>query len=760
MATTRKLEPARGAAGDPLQLGRMIRVFAVLALVFLVSLAVAPAKSHFSEWREIQKRYNRHAAAAGLPPIDEKIEQIWNAELDIVDRCTSCHLAMGGAEPIAAVPLFRAHPMVAHDPARIGCTLCHGGQGRATRSADAHGEVEHWFEPILALEHLEAGCGSCHSGLPVGSPEVVARGARLFERHDCLACHRVEGRGGAQVAPLTFPDLSGIGVVGPSRGWHEDHLERLASNPDGPFRSRYGEIPPDEIAAIDEYMRTLVAAPRLAEGKRLFHTLGCRGCHKVAGVGGEDGPELTAIGKRPIEGYVFPPTWEGERSIPRWHVEHLLSPASVVPGSAMPGLALTREQARALTLYILSLREAEIPASYWPPDRLRVGRLGEHEFGTDGRSLTLVFCAACHGSDGLGRRYGELAQVFPGIATPAFLSVASDDFLRKTLMTGRPGRRMPAWGALEGGLRPEEIDAIIRYLRSLEPLPPGIAEVAAAAADSSLGERIYRSECATCHGSRGQGEIGPSLDSPVLHSLAGDRFLYEAIVDGRPGTAMPRHRTLDAGELASLIGHLRGLAGGRAATVNLGAVEIPPADPGRGEAAHEELCAPCHGASGEGGAAPAIGKRGFQRQAGNAFIVESYARARCKDRHGEAPPRVERGLLADIAAHLRASAARPGIRLEGRAGGGDAGAGRRIFCAGCHGAEAQGKEAPALANPAFLAAANDGYLQAMIVRGRHGTSMPRFDQDQAVFPRLSAGEINDVVSFIRSLEGGSHPERN
>jgi len=740
----------------------MIRIFAVLCVTFVLVLAVVPTKSHFREWREEQDRYNAAATRAGQSPVAVKLQQIWNPALGVVDRCPSCHVASAGAAEVAGDRLFKAHPKIPHDPARFGCTLCHGGQGRATRADAAHGTVKHWFEPVLGRDHLEAGCGSCHSALPVGALETVERGARLFERYDCLACHAVNGRGGTQVAPLTFPDLSGIGLKGVPDDWHRRHLERQAQNPSGPFRDRYGPLPAEDVGAVGEYLRTLVAAPRLSEGKRLFHVHGCRGCHKVGGVGGDDGADLTLIGKRPLEDYAFPRGWRGERTIVRWHVEHLLSPASVVPGSTMPRSGLTRAEAEAITLYLLSLRKADIPADYWPPDRLRVEKLGERDFGTDGRSLYLVFCAACHGPDGLGRRFGEFAQAFPGIATRAFLSVASDDFLAQSLAAGRPGRRMPAWGRVEGGLRPAEIENLVRYLRSCEPVPPDYRAVAAAEPDPALGRSTYLGECGTCHGTRGEGAIGPSLRSPVFQALSDDRFLYETLVTGRPGTAMPRHRDLDARTLASVIAHVRSLADGRVSRVDLDAIPLPPASADRGRLAWARSCAACRGAAAEGGLGPAVGKRGFFRAATEAYVVESYARGRCRTEDGKSTPPVDRQTLADIAAHLRAEASRPGVRLEGRRVKGDRAEGGRLFgrfCASCHGAKAEGKEAPALANPAFLEAANDGFLQAMIVRGRHGTSMPRFDRDQPTFPRLSAAEIDGIVAFLRSLESAKPSER-
>ena len=39
--------------------------------------------------------------------------------------------------------------------------------------------------------------------------------------------------------------------------------------------------------------------PELTEGRRLFETQGCRGCHKLNGVGGSIGPDLTRRGRDP-----------------------------------------------------------------------------------------------------------------------------------------------------------------------------------------------------------------------------------------------------------------------------------------------------------------------------------------------------------------------------------------------------------------------------------------------------------------------------
>jgi cytochrome c len=731
-----------------LALGRMTTVFGVLSVALLVALAIAPARGHFTEWREVQNRYNDGAAAAGVGATDVHIRQIWIHEIGVVDRCSSCHIAMAGdADPVTGDPLFGAHPPIPHDPAEIGCTPCHGGQGRGTTREDAHGRVRHWADPILPAAHTEAGCGTCHTGISVGSLDLVERGGRLFERHDCLGCHVVEGRGGARIAPEVAPDLSGIGMSGVPEDWHERHLDRRRMDPGGHAGS-YGIMAADDVAAISAWLSTLVRAPRLMAAKRLFHEYGCLGCHKVNGVGGDEGAELTRSAQRSLAQYVFPPEWRGPRTRTEWHVRHLLDPRAVVVDSTMPDLGLTPSEAESMTLYLMSLNPRVLPVHRAPPDRVRVERLGGREFGTDGSTLVRALCGACHGTTGEGRDAGELDRAYPALTQPDLLAIASDDDLRRVISAGRPGRRMPAWDSEGSGLESHEIGTIVRFLRASEAAAPLLAQVRAATTDPDLGRTLYARECAVCHGTRGEGLLGPSHSSPAFGRIAGDRFVFETIVGGRPGTAMPRFRDFTAHEVSSLINQVLEFS---KAPYPTPLVDEPPGDPAQGREAYAASCARCHGEWGEGAAGPGIGRAGFHRVATPAFVIESYASGRCRDERGTVAPRLERSILRDIAAHLPLLGAdgKPG---KGRQAAGDPERGAltyKRFCSGCHGDRAQGLTAPSLVNPGLLDSVADGFLVATILRGRRGTSMPRFDSDQSRFPRLSASEVEDVVVFIR-----------
>lgn len=516
-----------------LGVSRLLLLFAALSVCFLLVLAVAPARGYFSEWRAAQERYNALAAQQGLGPTDVQIQQIWNERLSVVDRCTSCHLGMGAAEPIAGDRLYVAHPPIPHDPVELGCTACHGGQGRATKAGAAHGRVAFWEEPMLERPYLEAGCGRCHTHLPIASPERVARGAALFRRYDCVTCHRIGalGRGDG-------PDLSYAGSRGVRADWHLRHRLPSVDGQPPAWRPGYGDLSDDDQVALVAYLSSLYGAPRLQAGKALAHQLGCRGCHKIWGIGGDLGPELTKVGGKREHDLDFSNV-SGPHTLGRWLEAHFVAPDQVAPGSKMPSLDLSEAQVELLTLYMLSLRPVDVPQEYWPKDRLRGVRFGARDFAQDGATLYGVFCAACHGPRGEGRRFPNLG-VMPAIGNRDFLAVADDPFLRKTITHGRPGRAMPAWGSLNGGLSADEIDAIVQFLRSLAPGTPEAFDQPIPTGDPTRGSATFVRNCAGCHGTKGEGVNAPQLSNPAFLAAASDSFIVRTVLRGRAGSGM-RH---------------------------------------------------------------------------------------------------------------------------------------------------------------------------------------------------------------------------
>jgi len=160
----------------------------------------------------------------------------------------------------------------------------------------------------------------------------------------------------------------------------------------------------------------------------------------------------------------------------------------------------------------------------------------------DGGSLYAAHCAACHGNTGGG-----------GVGVPlslaSFLDSVDDNFLRKTIRHGRPGRVMPAFNKLSDA----QIDAIVRFIRGWSDKPAPKYSGAPVRGDAVHGKSLYAGYCAACHGKDGEGGkgtgvtfsrrrnlpiIAPALNNPGFLAAASDEMLRHTLQYGREDTPM------------------------------------------------------------------------------------------------------------------------------------------------------------------------------------------------------------------------------
>jgi hypothetical protein len=175
-------------------------IFALLVIALLVTLGLILRQETNPEWMRHQESYFREeknkvkealARASGtqrtvlqkrLRYLDRPrygIRQILLEDGSRVDRCTTCHLDLKQLE--------KKHSQIERFPfEEYGCTVCHGGVGRATESSMAHSTLRIPRRPLFEyLKVREAGTSSLDLFQFSASGEAIPfAGSKL-----CLRCH-------------------------------------------------------------------------------------------------------------------------------------------------------------------------------------------------------------------------------------------------------------------------------------------------------------------------------------------------------------------------------------------------------------------------------------------------------------------------------------------------------------------------------------------------------------------------------------------
>lgn len=379
---------------------------------------------------------------AGAPPMGTRKFGIQQVVLDDfrfsngsqrVDRCMSCHVGIADLDPARKreeIPQpYRAHPgdlLVSHPVEKFGCTVCHQGQGIALKADPAHGYHSHTgadgkTELTDAWHHVD-------------NPMLLGGNIQSA----CVTCHT----GGA---------------------WEPAKGRRPAKD----------------------------HTPLWTRGRALFESTGCIGCHAMNGEGGEAAPELSEVGSK------FPDQFDmrhlkGPHSVQNWLYEHFIDPQAVVQDdkaiginfpSDMPNaeqLGITEADARALTVFVLSLNTNKVYAKYMRPgpaapaaprfaSRVEKGRYLYRKLG----------CIGCHGKEGLEtdirKNWNAVGGVVPKLGNLA--EKYSREELKEFILRGSmppkadesletPPLWMPTWK--KRGLGGDDLEAIADFLFTLK----------------------------------------------------------------------------------------------------------------------------------------------------------------------------------------------------------------------------------------------------------------------------------------------------
>jgi hypothetical protein len=94
------------------------------------------------------------------------------------------------------------------------------------------------------------------------------------------------------------PDLSRAGIIGYDPDWYSKHLTKHQGATLGPWRTSFAPVSDSDRELLKNDLATMMAMPRLIEAKAVFNSTGCMGCHKVSGVGGDEGVDLSREGEK------------------------------------------------------------------------------------------------------------------------------------------------------------------------------------------------------------------------------------------------------------------------------------------------------------------------------------------------------------------------------------------------------------------------------------------------------------------------------
>lgn len=440
-----------------------------------------------------------------------------------VDRCQTCHLGINRDGFENAPPPFRTHPdrkfyLTEHNYKKIGCAACHGGQGSAITAINkAHGFTDFWEDPLLKKGERETKCLSCHAkAFNLDKAPKLSRGVSLVRELGCFGCHNIPG---IKKLRNRGPDLSRIQEkVNPA--WLLSWIKRPKDyNPR--TKMPYFSLTDQEVRDVATYIwsagaRKVAARPAaglenpklIAQGKALFESVGCLGCHirdskdiKTNSLEGVTGRAIV------IRNRDFGPALVnvGQKLQADWLIRWLKNPKAYWHETTMPSLRLSDDEAKAVAAYLMSLSPASGSTG---------AALGDTASFERGKLLVAKRgCAGCHVIPGM-EKVGKIGPDLASFADKKPFELDTGNVVNipktweawtfgklknpKIYQTDRITLRMPNFD-----LSDKEVSDIRTFLRGMVPHGPPHAlhaEFDERAKRIEAGRRmIEKYNCSGCH---------------------------------------------------------------------------------------------------------------------------------------------------------------------------------------------------------------------------------------------------------------------
>ena len=312
-------------------------------------------------------KFKLEAVARKIP----KIEQLVIEDIDMVDRCSSCHLGIDEPE-FADVQKFpqphTAHPnreflLGNHPIDKFGCVLCHGGQGRAMTYEDALSrDNEYWKDPVAEGFFIESNCKKCHFQVVdlEGAPHF-SKGNRLLRELGCHGCHKIEGY---EDLEKVGPDLTKLKMKTANPEW----LIRWIENPKSYLphtKMPNFKFSRDEAESVAAYLlntseeaeleKVEYSEKMIDDGKKIVEQVGCYGCHFI-------GERPSDLKRTYLDGdFDYAPDLSrvGDKVDPDWLFAWVKDPSSYNSSTKMPNLRLSDGEAKATTAYLMSTKSQD-----------------------------------------------------------------------------------------------------------------------------------------------------------------------------------------------------------------------------------------------------------------------------------------------------------------------------------------------------------------------------------------------------------------